>query len=175
MLNSQQKIIGVDTNTGTVCAYLGATGCSCTCASCQGCVDCTSCPGLSVGSIVMKMYRKGVNYLCGGSAPTPQSYPNCALPPSPANGPCPTPAAPNVGPPPIYFLTYPAYTLTGQVVCFFIDSQLTGLCSGRYVGDIFVAGNPCGSIEMNVGNQCTVFSPYTVNTGSQSPNTFQPS
>lgn len=171
MLNVRRKIVNVNSNTQLICALLGATGCSCNCPSCQGCTDCTDCPSLTINDITMKIYRKGTNFVCGGSAPTGQQFPKCA-PPYP---PCATAFSPNADPPVTYFVQYNAYTLTGITVCFYIDDLLTGACSGRYVGDIFVSGNQCGSIEMGVGDKCTVFEPYTVSTGGGIDTDLQPS
>ena len=95
---------------------------------------CVEYPGLVLSDFELKIYRTGTN-----------------LPPA-------TPPTP-----PVYFLLYPAYSynaVTG-IVCFFLDSQLTGL-TGQYTGDVFVSGVVSGSIEMNVGNLQGVFDPYTV-------------
>lgn len=171
MLNLRQKFVGVDSNTQLICAQLGATGCSCTCPQCQGCTDCTNCPNLTVDDITMKVYRKGVEYVCGGAVPTAQQFPNC----NPPYAPCATPYSPNVGPAPIYFVQYNAYSLTGITVCFYIDSLLTSACFGQYRGDIFVNGNQCGFIDMQVGDNCTVFGPYTVSVGGGIDSDLQPS
>ena len=120
----------------------------------------------------MKVYRAGSGYTCGGAFPTPTVYyPNCSAP----YARCPTPYSPNVGPTPTYFVLYNAYSLTGIVVCFFIDTLLTSACSGQYIGDIFVKGNQCGSITMNVGDKCSVFEPFTVSVGGGINNDLQPS
>jgi hypothetical protein len=172
MLNVRKKFITVDSSTALVCANLGQSGCSCNCSSCQGCTDCTSCPNLTTADIQMKVYRAGSGYTCGGAVPAPTVYyPNCSAP----YAPCPTPYSPNVGPTPTYFVLYPAYTLTGIVVCFFIDTLLTSACAGQYIGDIFVKGNTCGSIVMNVGDSCNVFDAFAVSTGGGINNDLQPS
>ncbi len=172
MLNVREKIISVHSTTALICTNLGQSGCSCNCSSCQGCTDCTSCPNLTTADIVMKVYRAGSGYTCGGGFPAPTLYyPACDAP----YPPCPTPYAPNVGPTPTYFVMYPAYSLTGIVVCFYIDSLLTGVCSGQYIGDVFVLGNKCGSIVMNVGDTCGVFESYTVSVGGGINNDLQPS
>ena len=60
-----------------------------------------------------------------------------------------------------YFVQYFAYHVEGVNVQFFIDSLLTEALPGYYVGDVFIRGNPCGSINMLVGDNNTVFSPYS--------------
>ena len=60
-----------------------------------------------------------------------------------------------------YFVQYPAYHVQGVDVQFFIDDLLTQATPGYYVGDVFIRGNPCGSINMLVGDNNTVFSPYS--------------
>lgn len=60
-----------------------------------------------------------------------------------------------------YFVQYPAYSIQGIDVQFFIDDILKNATSGYYIGDVVVRGNACGSIEMLVGDNNTVFSPYT--------------
>ena len=159
MLQSQVSILTVNSSTAQVGAFL----------------TCTNCSGLTIADIVMKVYRKGVAYLCNNNIPTPQQYPNCAQPPNNANGPCPVPYYPNVPPAPTYFLTYPAYSLTGNVVTFFIDSRLTTMCPGRYVGDVFINGLGCGSIEMEVGDDCETLMPYTVPINNSLGGDLQPS
>lgn len=63
-------------------------------------------------------------------------------------------------------LSYPAYSLSGITVCFFIDAMLTGLLPGRYIGKITLTQGTkvlqCGQVEMQVGDKCGVFSPYSV-------------
>jgi hypothetical protein len=71
-------------------------------------------------------------------------------------------------------VTYPAYTLTGTTVCFYIDTSLTSLLPGRYIGAITVKGNACGQVEMDVGDKCSVFTPYTVSSSHVDDNDFQP-
>jgi hypothetical protein len=66
-----------------------------------------------------------------------------------------------VKPEPSYFVQYPAHYLQGVDVQFFIDDLLTQAAPGYYVGDVFVRGYPCGSIQMLVGDNNTVFSPYS--------------
>lgn len=167
MLNLRRKIIPVSSDTALVCAQLQVTGCSCNCALCNGCTDCTNCPNLQSSystSIVMKVYRKGTEYVCNNSIPAPGQFPNCQ-PPYPPN--CATPYYPNVPPNPTYFVQYNAYSLTGITVCFYVDSLLTGACAGRYVGDIFVNGNKCTTgVEMQVGDTFKVFEPYSVTSGT---------
>jgi hypothetical protein len=60
-----------------------------------------------------------------------------------------------------YFIQYPAYHIQGIDVQFFIDDLLKEAAPGYYVGDVVIRGNPCGSIEMLVGDNNTVFSPYS--------------
>jgi hypothetical protein len=170
MLQTQVKFLNVDVNTALVCAQLSAMGCSCSCASCKNCVDCVDCPGLTIDDIVMKVYRAGVAYVCGGAVSAATQYPNCNGP----YPPCPTPYSPNAGPAPTYFVQYNAYSLTANTVCFYIDDLLTGTCQGQYVGDVFVSGNKSGSITMNVHNSGYVFAPYTVSTGGGIGNDLQP-
>lgn len=172
MLQTKVKILTVNSATQLICGLLGATGCSCSCVQCQSCTDCVNCPNLTVNDIIMKVYRKGTNFVCGSSPPIPQQFPKCTAPfPYP---PCATAYSPNADPPPTYFVQYNAYTLSGITVCFFIDDLLTGVCSGQYVGDVFVKGNYCSSIEINVGDTCNVFSPYTVSVGGGIDNDLQP-
>jgi len=172
VLSLREKIVKVNSSTALVCFQLGATGCSCTCSSCQGCTDCTNCPNLTIADIQMKVYRAGSLITCGNPVPVPTTYyPNCTNPVAP----CATPYYPNVGPTPTYFVLYNAYSLTGITACFYIDSLLTGTCSGQYIGDIFVTGKQCGSIVMNVGDTCSVFEPYTVSIGGGLNNDLQPS
>lgn len=130
MLQTQEKIPYVNSSTLQVKAYLGKTGCNCTCVNCQNCVDCTSCPGLRATDVTMMVYRKGVK------------------------------------PEPSYFVQYSGYQLGGpnlpaNLISFYVDSLLTHSPPGYYVGDIFVRGNACGSIQMYVGDNCNVFSPFT--------------
>lgn len=181
MLQTKVAQIYVNSNTAAINAYLSSSGCACTCANCSGCTDCVNCPSLITGNpplystqIAMKIYRKGTEFVCGNAIPTPQQYPNCTNPPNNTNGPCPTPTYPNAPPPPTYFLMYYATNLVGTLVTFNIDSQLTGLCPGQYQGDIFISGNPCGNVRMNVGNSCSVFAPFTTPVGTALGADLQP-
>jgi hypothetical protein len=60
-----------------------------------------------------------------------------------------------------YFVQYEAYFVQGVEVQFFIDDILKEAAPGHYVGDIVVRGSACGSVELLVGDNNTVFSPYT--------------
>lgn len=138
-------------------------------------VSCTNCSGLVASDVTMMIYRKGVEYLCNSDVPAAQQYPNCQQPPNNANGPCPTPYSPNVGPNPIYFLTYTCFSLVGNIASFAIDDNLTGMCQGRFVGDVYVNGKQCGSVEMNVGDTCGVFMPQVLIPSPSLGNDLQPS
>src|ERR1700729_2651677 len=92
MLQNQVSQIYVNSNTAAINAYLSSSGCACTCPNCTGCTDCVNCPNLITGSpplystaIAMKIYRKGTEFVCQNSIPTPQQYPNCANPPNNTN------------------------------------------------------------------------------------------
>jgi hypothetical protein len=67
----------------------------------------------------------------------------------------------------VALFSYPAYDLIGNIVYFYIDSNLTSLV-GRYIGKITVTSGmivtSCGQIEMQVGDSCGVFNPFTVTT-----------
>ncbi len=171
MLNLRRKIVPVSSDTALVCAQLQVTGCSCNCALCNNCTDCTNCPSLTISDIVMKVYRKGTEYVCNNNIPAPGQFPNCQAP-YPPN--CATAYYPNVPPNPTYFVQYNAYSLTGITVCFYIDSLLTGACSGRYVGDVFIKDNKANGVEMQVGDTFKVFEPYSVSLGGGINDDLQP-
>ncbi|MGH7745449.1 MAG: hypothetical protein ACREQ5_11745 [Candidatus Dormibacteria bacterium] len=64
---------------------------------------------------------------------------------------------------PIYILTYQAFTFVSPVACFFIDTQLTSLSMGRYVGNVFVNGVMANNnILMMLGSPFSACAPYVL-------------
>lgn len=83
--------------------------------------------------------------------------------------------------PVVNLFSYPAYEIVGNIVYFYVDSTLTSL-NGRYIGQITVTSlaippitSNCGKIEMQVGNPCTVFNPFTVSIANFGAGDLQPS
>jgi hypothetical protein len=155
MIQSQKKFLQVNSNTTQIKANL----------------TCTDCAGLTVSQISMKLYRKGTNFVCGGSAPSATTvYPNCATP----YPPCANAYSPNADPPVTYFLTYPAYSLVGNVVSFALDQYIYTACPGRYVGDVYINSNLCDSIEFDLADECQFSNQVTVQANNVFGNNLQP-
>jgi hypothetical protein len=155
MIQSQVNILEVNSSTTSIAANL----------------VCTNCSGLTVFDISMKIYRKGTNFACGGSAPSATTiYPNCTTP----YPPCANTYAPNADPPVTYFLTYPAYSLVGNLVTFALDSHIYTACPGRYVGDIYINSNICSSLEFNLADECQLSNWTAVQASTAYENNLQP-
>ena len=134
----KKVLITIDDETQQLCCTLSQTNCNCSCPDCQGCNDCVDCPNLTIANVQMKVYREGD--LSTATYPTPP-YPYGTYIPN-------------------YLLTYGAYTLQGQVVCFYLDSQLLALPSGRYIGEVQVNSFFAGNISFNLGAPFGICKPY---------------
>lgn len=79
----------------------------------------------------------------------------------------------NISRVPNYILTYGAFTLVGQNVCFYIDSQLLALPMARYVGEVQVNSIKAGNIHFFLGRPYSVCEPY-ITENVVSGNNMQP-
>jgi hypothetical protein len=149
-----KTLISVDDETQQLCCMLSQSNCNCECVDCAGsCNDCVDCPNLTIANVAMLVYRAGdlSTTLLRPSPPFPEGTPT-----------------------PNFLLTYGAYTLVGQVVCFYLDNQILALVPGRYIGEVQVNGATAGNIEFLIGTSYSVCQPYkTENAGYG--NDMQPS
>lgn len=127
----KRKLLVVDDMTQQVCCTLSQTRCNCECPDCNGCNDCVDCPNLTIANVNLLVYRAGDYIKTSGTC-----IPN-------------------------YLLSYGAFTLVGQVVCFMLDMQIMAFAGGRYVGEVQVNGVKAGEIDFMLGAPFSICQPYT--------------
>lgn len=125
------RIIKINSSIAQVCGFLSQTNVPCSCSSCGCGTDCVDC----VDCPNLTILDIEMQVARSGNTDTDGNL--------------------------IPFVSYPAFTLAGNQVCFLLDNTLKSL-QGRYTGIIYVKGNKSGAIEMQIGSGFSICKPYTI-------------